>query len=244
LLGNPNNLAVWLMVTLIFTIFLFHAKEIKFIYGLIMILAQLFAIGLTFSRAGIGTFFIAVIIYYILLASKTLVRIGRFIIIVLILGGLLYFIFLSGVTQYDIQRFSLNLSFRELAWDFLIESIKEKPFLGMGFGISNKEILNTSNIGVSGGHNIYLQTIAELGFIGYALLLMFWFIPIIIALKQLKKFKDGKRQILVATLAICMAFFSHQFFEGTLLRTNFITSIWVYLLFLLVSPVWNVKQEG
>jgi len=240
-LGNPNNLAMWLMVTLIFTIFLFHVKEIKFFCGFTMILSQIFAIGLTFSRAGIGTFLIAVIIYYVLLASKTLVRIGRFIVVVLILGGFLYFIFFSGIIKYNIQRFSLDLNFRELAWDFLIENIKAKPFLGMGYGMSTGVISITSNIRVLGGHNIHLQTVAELGFIGYAFLLIFWFIPIIIALKQLKKFKDGKRQIIVAALAICMAFFFHQFFEGSLLRTNFITSIWVYLIFLLVSPAWNDK---
>lgn len=239
MLGNPNGLAIWLMVSLILTLFLLLAKKIRKIIGIILLISQLFAIVLTFSRAGIGSFLISSSLYYFLSTKKTKSRITYIVILILILGVLYYSINLSGIVKYNSERLSLDINFRDLVWRPLIVSINVKPFIGLGFGISTEAIIKSANIAILGGHNFHLQTIAELGLIGYSLLLVLWIIPIIVGLKKIRKFEGNKLKIFGAALAICISFFPHQLFETLLLRGNFFTLIWIYLLFLLVNPAWE-----
>ena len=52
-------------------------------------------------------------------------------------------------------------------YSILLDMVKENPLLGKGFGSTLTEVVNYTN-----GHNIYLQTLAESGIVGFAILLI------------------------------------------------------------------------
>ncbi|MGI9952917.1 O-antigen ligase family protein [Moorellaceae bacterium AZ2] len=209
--------------------------------SLIMLGAQLLALALTFSRAGIGASLLAMGLFYILSAPTMHIRLSRLFALSLIFAGLFMGIPASGLTELNPQRFSFDVNLRDEAWKPLLQSIWANPVHGVGFGGSYEVLLEPLGLEIS-GHSAHLQTIAELGFIGYALFLAIAFLPIIFARSQLRSCRDDQHGVIIAAFSICSALLIHQLFEGSLLRYGFHTLFWAYLLFLLVHPAWEERK--
>ena len=236
LLGNPNTLAMWLLLSLPLTLYLIHIRKIGRFLGEAGFFIQFLALLLTFSRTGIGATLIALISYY-LLAPNIARKLKRIFLVALITIVVFCSIFILGVVQFDTKRFSFDLNDRDKAWSLIIHEFWENPLFGTGFGVSNEVILNPSGINVSSPHNAYLHTLVEIGLLGYCLFFLIWFIPLVYYISKFRHVGDKeKRYTLDVCASLLIAFCVHQFFESHILRYSFHNLYWYYLIFLLVHP--------
>jgi exopolysaccharide production protein ExoQ len=100
---------------------------------------------------------------------------------------LLLYVALTLVSNFDVYRISYYLygestfTGRKMIWDFVFYEIGRKPLLGWGYqsfwlvGPDAPSILDAPGWvkTMPNGHNGYLDTIVELGYVGFALLLSF-----------------------------------------------------------------------
>lgn len=236
LTGNPNSLAMWLLLSLPLTLYLIHIRKIGFVSGKILLVLQLFALILTFSRAGIGSTLLALAAYYYWSAIRFAKKLQRFLFVILIIVTVIGCILMFGFEQFDSQRFSVNLNERNAAWVLLTNAFIERPLFGVGFGVSYETVLEPFGLEIS-SHNVHLQTLAEIGVFGYLLVLILWLFPLRKSLIGLRNVSVKEQRLaLVVSASMLVSLFAHQFFEGSLLRYGFYTLFWAYLLFVGVHP--------
>ena len=72
--------------------------------------------------------------------------------------------------MHDDYRGFQNLSGRIGIWQYSLKKIKEHPFMGSGFRMSDFEL--RKDIGISSAHNAYLTSLLETGIVGTALMLL------------------------------------------------------------------------
>lgn len=236
LMGNPNTLAMWLLLSLPLTLYLIHIRKIGKWLGKITLVLQFIALVLTFSRAGIGATLLALAAYYYLSAPYFAIKLKRFLFGLAVAGVVAGGIFMLGLDKLDSQRFSIDLNRRDEAWDLLINAFKESPFLGVGFGLSYESVLEPYGLEIT-SHNAHLHILSEIGILGYCLFLILWLFPL---RKSLIEFRDvlvkEQRFTLIVGASLLVSLFAHQFFESSLLRYGFHTLFWGYLLFVVVHP--------
>ena len=240
LLGNPNILASWLMVILIMTFYLAFSESRR-IFWWVMILIQICALALTFSRAGILATLAGLAIFcYIsknyrwLIHRRTLIMICGFGLIVLAT---------NSVYLPQTDRLSLYLSGRDIIWGTLFDSIINNLALGVGFGVSFEAILEPKSIEV-GPLNAFLTVMSELGMLGFVPFLLIWLFPMLHARRKLRSALPSTRLLLATCLAISSAFAINNLFEGPILRFGFLNLIWVYLLTLMVHAGLMEENEN
>tara|TARA_Y100000768_G_C23888755_1_gene639002 strand:- start:502 stop:1131 length:630 start_codon:yes stop_codon:yes gene_type:complete len=78
-----------------------------------------------------------------------------------------------------------NWSGRDKLWAYAWEGVKEKPFLGYGFGTS-KDVISLFSFGQENRrvHNVYLKVWVELGFIGLLIVFIMFYQYLIVLKKQ------------------------------------------------------------
>lgn len=233
LTGNPNSLASWLLISIILTLYLIDSHQIKRIYGKIFLYIQFLSLILTFSRTGIISTLFAFILYLLLSTPCITKKILYIIIFIVLVGVFLYFV-LPVLSNFDPMRFSFDLNEREQAWSLLLSAIRNKLLYGVGFGISYEAILEPNGIGIA-AHSMHLQTISEIGLLGYVLVIIIWFFGVRNGLNKIKEKKE-KRTAIAAVISLLIAIFLHQIFESKILRYDFYTMIWAYLCFLINHP--------
>lgn len=237
LLGNPNILAIWLMLSLLLTLYLLHIRKMRILLGYILFLLQVGGLIITFSRTGIGAAVIAVALYYYLSASSFSTKAKRvlfgFTLAGIIAGGILIF----GGDLLSSDRFSINyLNKRDEIWELLLDAFKENYFLGIGFGVSSEFALQPHGVETY-GHNVHLQTLVELGILGYCLMLFLWLFPLKKSFTVLRRIHNREQKLtLVVCTSLLMSLCVHQFFEGHILRYDFLTNFWIYLLYMIMHP--------
>lgn len=232
LLGNPNTLASWLLVTLTMAIYLISKGSHQFVWGL-MALIQVIAILTTSSRAGIAATIISLILFNYLSARDGHLQVRKLFLISLFVACLAMVYALFSVDLYQIRILSTDLNLRELAWAPLWESILNNPLLGVGFGVSYEAILEPAGLDVA-AHNAYLAILSEMGLPFFLIFMLIWLIPIWQGRKRLRFAPAPVRLILAASLAIILALIPHEIFELNILRYGFHTILWTYLLTLIV----------
>jgi len=236
LFGNPNGLAAWLLVTLTMTIYLLLNSSRRATWGLLAVI-QGSALILTFSRAGISAALVSLVLLWYFAGGKYRLRKRRaFILGFLVLSLVSVLLVLQPFRLLQSKRLSVDLNRRELMWASLLASIRNNPMLGVGFGVSYEAILEPEGLELS-AHNAFLAIMSELGLLGFSLFLLLWLIPMWYARRKLQFVPLPKRLILVTCLAISLALIPHQIFVCSILRYNFHTLLWVYLLSLMVHPV-------
>lgn len=233
LLGNPNNLAIWLMVTLTMTFYLFLSSSHRIFLGFTM-LTQICALILTFSRAGILATSASLALFWCLSKRDRCLRYRYILMMLCGLGLIVLAIYSFDLPQSD--RFSLDYNYRDVVWGTLLNSIINNPVNGVGFGVSSEAILEPKGIELA-THNAFLTILSELGMIGFVPFLLMWLFPMWHARRRLRSALPAIRLPLAACLAISSAFIINNLFEGTILRYNFLNFIWAYSLALMVHPV-------
>lgn len=172
LFGNPNSLASWLMLTLLMNLyFVLSASKIRIIWISIMIV-QICALFLTFSRAGILSTELGMFLFMWLSVRKQLIQRRYLLLILLFFSIEVVLIYFLGLHQTE--RASFDLNYRGIIWGTLWDSILDKPLFGVGFGVSTEAILAPEMLEFA-AHNTFLEILSELGVTGFLLFILVWF---------------------------------------------------------------------
>jgi O-antigen ligase len=233
LLGNPNDLALWLLVTLTMTIYLRTKGSHKREWGMLALI-QGIALIFTFSRTGILATVVCIILFWCF--SSGIMHLRKLMLLLLgftaICMTLAFQLFLS---QGQNIRLSLDLNLRQLAWGPLFASILNNPLLGVGFGVSYEAILKNAGIDFN-AHNAFLGILSEIGLLGLLVFIVVWLIPMWHIRKWLKFASKPSKLVLSTCLAISIALALNQLFEFQILRYSFYNLLWTYLMVLMVHP--------
>lgn len=236
LTGNPNNLGMLLIFTISSTIILLKTNYFKkSLTGTIILLIQIVALILTFSRASIISFILFLLIL-ILLTSITFKQLFNRSVIILIILSISYLVFILVQNLGYFTR-SSYLAGREVAWQLTLDSLSENPYLGVGFGVANENILQFAGVDIS-THNTHLSLLSEIGLIGYVLFLAFWMLPIFFMLKNREEIirKTHYNIIFNTLIALMITLFFHQMFETKIPYYGVYSLLWIYFLALVFHP--------
>ncbi len=230
LAGNANALALWCGHAIVLGVYLHDARRI----GTVVFVTSSFllagALLLTFSRAGIAAF-IMWLFLYLLLHSKR-----RQIVILLFVVSAITIIGAQRLSDDSILKQSVRieagLNIRDLLWAYLWQSFTDRVWTGVGFGVSQEEILQVQGFEIS-GHNGHLIVLSEIGIVGYMMLFVVWMLPFINLLLLQRYSKEtmsiSKTMHLRTLVAVLLGMFAYQMVEGSWTRWGFHTLYWVYL---------------
>ncbi|MGG1557881.1 O-antigen ligase family protein [Geobacillus thermoleovorans] len=246
LTDNPNTLAMWMAFSLTLCVFLYYVGKLSFKLFFFNFILQLSALLLTISRAGIATAIISLLLIYLMTKRRKII----YIIFILLVSIILISIIMSNknlliLSNYSQLRLSTDLNSRQDAWMPLVEYISNNPFLGTGFGVSFEAILQKKGLEIA-AHNVYLIIFSETGLLGGSIFLLFWIYSIIISLflyKNSRSFRLSKEEhfSVLVCFAFLVALLFHQFFEGKIMRLDFMHFIWIYLISH-VSSLYRFKK--
>lgn len=242
LLGNPNAFAVWLVMGITLAFHLLRAGITRPPLLWVALSIQIVALTLTFSRTGIATTMISLMVFFYWAHRRRFARLLR-LLVVMVIAGIVVFLSVVYLAPIDTRRFSLDLNERQTAWGVLIEAIERRPLLGVGFGVSYEAILEPAGVEIT-AHNAHLQTLAEVGLGGYVIVTWMWIYAIWTALKSVKESTGMDGPVLAVICSLLIAFFCHQVFEGHLLRYGFTNVFLGYLLFVSVHPGMRVREAN
>lgn len=218
---NPNTLGMLLMISLLSTVFLNKLRLYKKHYFFGAVATQIVTMLLTQSRSAIITFLVMLILFEVI--SKK--NVGEKIISIIVLITLLFFALIIAIIISPNMRIQEGLSNREDAWIIILERIKENPFIGAGFGVSSEAYL--SDVGIK-AHNIFLNTLSELGALGFLIFLLTWFMGIILSYRGVLKNKNNDigRYSFAFLFSVLTSLVLHQMVENKLLVYDFIMFLW------------------
>jgi len=154
--------------------------------------------------------------------------------------AIIYFMIYIDLSQYNelVRDYSNKnlMSGRNEVWPFVLDLIKEKPYLGWGGG-STLADLSSYNFS---SHNMYLHTALQIGVVGVLFIYIFYFN----LWRSLWKFK-GKNSEIYKVNALFVWLIWIQNFEVTLLQNNLAMSIPVICLIAYFMGISNLKlKEG
>lgn len=239
LLGNPNALAMWLLLSLPLTVYLLQVNNLRPLWAWVAVGIEFSTLILTFSRAGFFATLIALMVYLFGSTLRAFQRVKRLGILFFITIGLFTYAVYGPLDITNSKRFSTDTNEREQAWALLTESIETRPLTGVGFGVSNEVILEQAGVDFN-AHNTHLQIFSEVGLFGYLILLMILFLAFWSSLSAIRRCSNSEiRYRLAVVIALLIAIFFHQFFEASILKPGFVSLFWAYLLFLAVHPYFR-----
>lgn len=235
--GNPNVLAEYLIMSIPISISLFWSTK-KLLKKLIFLVSSLILIGtliLTFSRGGWLGFAFGLLIFVVLVEKRLLLS--------LIPAGVLAIFIMPSSVIHRIATIG-NLSdssnaYRIKVWDITLDIIRDNWMTGVGFGyIPFREtfIKYIRTMNVYHAHNMYLETLAEMGIGGFLVFIAFIFIIYKYAIITLMKNNDRYLKIITAgLLAGLSSVLFHGLFENILYLPRIIVTFWVLISFILVA---------
>ncbi|WP_054251546.1 O-antigen ligase family protein [Neofamilia massiliensis] len=230
--GNPNTLAEYLVFFTPLTISMFwHTKNLKkkIVFGLssaVMMLTLVY----TMSRGGwIGIAMAALV--FCLLVDKRLLLLS----IPLIFGALAFLppTILNRILSIGNFADTSN-AHRFNIWAITKDLIRDHKVAGVGFGyMPFKEVYETYSRTINSyhAHNTFLETISELGYLGFSvfisMLLTFVFYPISALVKSHKTGEDSfYKYIGVGVSAGLVGVFTHGLVENILYLPKIILAFW------------------
>jgi O-antigen ligase len=192
----PNHLAGFLeMIFPLALAYLFmgkvsHIVRVLIGYGVLMMLA---GIGVTISRGGWIVTGIALLVFFALLIRKRSYRIPALIFLVFLVVGMIFaYSNAHNVREQFQQRFSSTQwnNIRLSIWKSAVEMWKDEPWLGVGPGHFDYRFrqYRSKNVQMRPErvHNDYLNTLADWGVVGFALVASAWLLMYLGALKTWK----------------------------------------------------------
>lgn len=151
----------------------------KNMFSFLNILFALVAVAVTYSRSAYYTIIIELILYVVLTKRKRFLPFFAIILVtlVLLLPKSVLDRALTGVGSNDANEISAGRT--ELIWYPLIKELQEKPiqliFGGGRFAITNTDVYRQHRIlDVGHAHNMYLDTVLDVGLVGLGFLLVFY----------------------------------------------------------------------
>jgi O-antigen ligase len=239
---NANDLAAVLVASLVLTVALTAWYKRSPILRLTAILAGLTCILLTFltlSRAGLLSLGI-VLVLALLVASRQRGKVLA-LALVLLVSVVGYFSFLAPDSARERVTTVGSGTGRTDVWRLGGRMIEDNPILGVGLAnfaetslhyVNEPGRLNTENRGEAlVAHNIYLETLAELGVVGLLIFLPVLGAPLVMTLRAARNFADAgdhRTEALARALFVAqMAMLSAAFFASI----QYNKQLWILLAF-------------
>lgn len=241
--GNPNILAEYLIMIIPISISLFwfskkaHKKMVFLITSLILMLALI----LTLSRGGWLGFAFGIFVFILLIEKRLLLS------IIPVTLGALYFLpqsILNRILSIGNLADSSN-SYRIRMWSITWNIIKDHWLVGVGFGhLPFKATFETyiRTMPTYHAHNTYLETMAEMGILGFIVFISFIFILYKYSIKKLIKGKDRYIKTMAAgVLAGLSSVLVHGAVENILYIPRIIMTFWI--LVALILALMRISDE-
>ncbi len=251
LTGNPNTLAAWLMFSLILTYALYKARRISTGKFLLLGGLQCAVMLATLSRTSIGTTVLGVALLWVFTTRSAGGRFikGELLAVGATTGALAFFSYLFKHPRGEfLVRSTTVLSKREIIWAAAWKAIQERPVAGCGFGVTYEAMLNDLGLNMVHLHNVYFSVLVEIGLVGFVLFMGFWLSGIVAcwwrSFKHLSSSRLDSSLALAAVGSLLTALLFHQVFESMILRTNFYTILWVYLIGFATHPLLGRATES
>ncbi len=242
--GNPNIFAEYLIMLIPISLSSFwfskriHKKALFLITSLVLVLALV----LTMSRGGWIGFAFGIFVF-ILLVEKRLLLLA----IPAAIGGL--FILPDAILNrlMSILNFADSSNdYRIRMWKFTLEVIRDNWLVGVGFGhLPFREAFGryTRTMVTYHAHNTYLETMAEMGILGFIVFISFLFVLFKYTIKKLIKGNDEYTKIITAGILSGLAAVLVQgLVENILYMPRIIISFWI-LVGLLITLI-NLKDQA
>jgi len=179
--GNPNGLAFIFCIALAFAFYLIKQPKNKLMvfFSIVLMLVSITGIVLTASRSAMlaASFVIFVeMSAYIFAQKNTKFRWFKFLLLIIIFYGIIYYLFFAFTKQTAILlRWDSDLDGRMLVWNQGIQFFYDRMLLGYGPGsFSNLFKSSASLIGISAPENMLIMELVEGGMIGLLALLLFF----------------------------------------------------------------------
>ena len=241
--GNQNMLVSVAIVGVVCSLWLLYIEnKNKFLYKLFFI-TDIIIVILTNSRAG----FVCLIFILIIISSLNLISVKSLNIISvakLVIKGVVFLsiiiFIIKNIEIPALQRIldgstdgSTGLT-RDDVWIGASQIIKERQMFGWGYGAMGYHVFVNNPTGYYWGvHNSYLGIIIENGYLGSILYVIFFAIPIIKTIKNIKRKKDIKeRLILTILLLLCMTLLLNAVAESFLFSVGNPVSVYFWLTFI------------
>lgn len=231
--GNPNTLAEYLVIFTPLAVGMFwHTKSLKkkVVFGA-GVASMLIALVFTMSRGGWIGIAMAALIFCILVDKRLLLLSVPILLVALVVlpDSIVNRILSIGnfADTSNAHRFNV--------WNISKALIKDHPVAGVGFGyVPFKQVYETYSRTINSyhAHNSYLETIAELGFVGFgvfmAMLVTFVRYPINALVKKYKGFGEDSyfKYIGVGVAAGIVGVFTHGLVENILYLPKIILAFW------------------
>lgn len=241
--GNPNIFAEYLIMIIPISVGLFwfsksiHKKALFLITTMILVLALI----LTMSRGGWIGFAFGIFVF-ILFVEKRLLLLA----IPAAIGGL--FLLPDAILNrlLSILNFADSSNdYRIRMWKFTLEVIKDNWLVGVGFGhLPFRQAFGkyTRTMVTYHAHNTYLETMAEMGLLGFVVFISLLFVIFKYAIKKLVKGNDKYTKIISSgILSGLAAVLVHGLVENILYIPRIIISFW--MLVGLIITLINITKE-
>ncbi|NLW40858.1 MAG: polymerase [Tissierellia bacterium] len=233
--GNPNILAEYLimMIPISISLFWFSKKIHKKAIFLATTLILLLAVVLTYSRGGwIGLAF--GIFVFVLLIEKRL-----FLAAIPLSLGAIYFLPQSIINRIlSIANFAdSSNSYRLRMWVITLEIIRDHWLVGVGFGhLPFKETFETyiRTMPTFHAHNTYLETMAEMGILGFIIFVILLFILFKYSINKLVRGENSYiKTMAIGVISGLAGVLAHGLVENILYIPRIITTFWILVALLL-----------
>lgn len=231
--GNSNTISKWLVFFFPFLLMLYHVREITKTQLVIVLFVFSLMLFTALSRAGMVLAILSVFIY-IYLYSKSFKK--KF--LLMALAAIFSFSLLTLYLHYfgDTSRGSLDLNSRDETWSVLLQSAKNNPLTGIGFGVSREVVLDPHNIDFA-AHNFYIEKLVEVGGVGLFFGLLPFVFTAFFSYKNIKRSKtNSQRSLFAAVTAFYISFFLYLNVETGL----FVFSIWHIFIIIISSITLNL----
>lgn len=252
--GNPNTLGALLWTSMLLTIGLSLTRRLSTAITAGFLFIQLGALLATLSRTSWLTLSATVILLLFLLAWSMPRRFIRFALSLVIFAPIVLVLVFRMLSSFGSERVFLlavdrtietGVAGRTKLWLAGLDAFMKNPFSGIGFGMSQKMIIEPAGSGLSSLHNAYIELAAETGLFGLALFLMMIATSIGIGIHKARKSlgvarmtrnaacrKDAfcRRMILLVGSASAFGIFVYSFSESIMLQGHVASFLWTYLL--------------
>lgn len=237
-LGNPNGLAIFLVLTVPCILHAIREKTIKSIIGWIILFSVAGGVICTVSRKGMITMLISMFLYFLLTTQFKKLS-------VLIICASIAIGFLAGnqniSKRFEKQELEHQIQGKARMALAGLKMFASSPLIGKGYrGYHNnwKKYFPTSRNQKYSAHNIYITAIANYGALGFIPFMFIFLYPLFISVKILRGFKGIEipvhlRKMSVICISSVIPFMMSAYFAGGL----FYSAVKMTLFYAVVSFV-------
>lgn len=232
--SNKNTFAMVLGVGIISSTYLLVTeRKLRYLFILLFLFINLF---LTNSTNGFLSSLIFLMLFFLLLFYKNIIRVYIFGLSSLVTLIILYIRgYFDGIIDFFVYRDFTEFSGRTDIWKVGIRSFLDNPIIGIGIG-KTEDTLSANGFGESQFHNSYLEILVA----GGSLLMTIYIILTIIYIVNLKKLYKFNRLLGSLYIAAFFSFLFNIFFESYSFFSNGFYSGIITIFYLLI-PMLLIK---